>query len=90
MKKILLGAVSVACLCANFAQSEELNSQIKTNTSLETVIVTAQKKQTQLQKTPISISVLGANALENQHIQSLEDLMNGGTPSLRVAPFFSR
>jgi iron complex outermembrane receptor protein len=57
---------------------------------LEEVIVTAQKRATNLQKTPIAISVMSSQDLEQRHVQSLEDLMDGSVPSLRVAPFFAR
>jgi len=58
--------------------------------SLEEIVVTAQKTETNLQQTPIAISVLGGDDLRNRGVQSLGDLMTGGVPSLRVAPFFSR
>jgi len=59
-------------------------------TKLGDVVVTAQKRSTDLQKTPIAISVLNADALADRHIQSLVDLSSGAIPSLRVAPFYSR
>ena len=64
----------------------------KTNAdgSLNEVIVTAQKRPESLQKTPIAISVLSAEDLQNRHVQSLVDLQDGAIPSLRVAPFYSR
>ncbi|MET3472684.1 iron complex outermembrane receptor protein [Novosphingobium sp. 1529] len=58
--------------------------------TLDQIVVTAQKRKTDLQKTPIAISVLNAQALADRHIQSLVDLQSGGVPSLRVAPFYSR
>jgi iron complex outermembrane receptor protein len=57
---------------------------------LEEIVVTAQKTETNLQKTPISISVMSTEDLINRHAQSLEDLGDGSIPSLRVAPFFAR
>ena len=57
---------------------------------LEEIVVTAQKVETNLQNTPISISVLGANDLQSRGVHSLEDMMSGGVPSLRVAPFATR
>ena len=59
-------------------------------TGLSEVIVTAQKTATNLQKTPISISVLDGQDLENRHVQSLTDLITGGAPGLRVTPYASR
>ncbi|MEO0063236.1 MAG: hypothetical protein RLZZ08_1796, partial [Pseudomonadota bacterium] len=57
---------------------------------LNVITVTAQKREENLQQTPIAISVLGGNDLVNRHAQSLLDLGDGAIPSLRVAPFFSR
>jgi iron complex outermembrane receptor protein len=57
---------------------------------LDEVVVSAEKHETKLQDTPISISVLSSDALANRHAQSIEDLGDGSIPSLRVAPFFAR
>jgi iron complex outermembrane receptor protein len=57
---------------------------------LADVIVTATKRETNLQDTPISISVLGAEALEDRRVLSLMDLADGAVPSLRVATFEAR
>ena len=58
--------------------------------ALEEVVVTAQKREEDLQKTPISISVMKPADIENRHIQSLLDLQDGSIPSLRVLPFSGR
>ena len=58
--------------------------------SLAEVVVTAQKRATNLQDTPIAISAMDSEALKARHVQSIEDLGDGTIPSLRVAPFFSR
>ncbi|WP_343617073.1 TonB-dependent receptor plug domain-containing protein [Novosphingobium sp.] len=52
--------------------------------------MTAQKREENLQKTPISISVLKPTDIANRHIQSLLDLQDGSIPSLRVLPFSGR
>jgi iron complex outermembrane receptor protein len=57
---------------------------------LSEVIVTAQKRSENVQKVPVSISVLSAQGFTDSHIQSLGDLENGGIPSLHVVPFASR
>jgi iron complex outermembrane receptor protein len=57
---------------------------------LAEVVVTAQKRATNLQDTPIAISAMDSEALKARHVQSLEDLGDGSIPSLRVAPFFAR
>jgi iron complex outermembrane receptor protein len=54
------------------------------------IVVTATKRETNLQSTPISISVVNEQALRDRHIQSLYDLADGSVPSLRVATFEAR
>lgn len=57
---------------------------------LEDIVVTATKRETNLQKTPIAISVVGTQAIEDRHVQSLTDLADGSVPGLRVATFEAR
>ncbi len=58
--------------------------------ALTEIVVTAQKREENLQTTPISISVLKTADLANRHVQSLLDLQDGSIPSLRVLPFSGR
>jgi iron complex outermembrane receptor protein len=60
------------------------------DSGVEEIVVTATKRATNLQQTPISISVLGGAALKDRRVQSLLDLADGGVPSLRVATFEAR
>jgi iron complex outermembrane receptor protein len=57
---------------------------------LDDIVVTATKRETNLQDTPISISVMNSEALQNRHVQSLMDLADGAVPSLRIATFEAR
>jgi iron complex outermembrane receptor protein len=57
---------------------------------LADIVVTATKRETNLQKTPISISVIDTKALAERHVQSLIDLGDGAIPGLRVATFEAR
>lgn len=57
---------------------------------LEEVIVTAQKREESLQDTPISIAVLGAEALSERGITSITDLASSAVPSLRIASLAGR
>lgn len=57
---------------------------------IEEVVVTATKRETSLQDTPIAISVLNTKSLDDRHVQSLYDLADGAVPSLRVATFEAR
>lgn len=57
---------------------------------LDEVVVTAQKRETNLQDTPIAITVLSSAGLEDRQAISLGSLSDGAIPSLRVAPFVGR
>jgi iron complex outermembrane receptor protein len=58
--------------------------------SVGEIVVTATKRETNLQHTPIAIDVVSANALKDRHVQSLYDFADGAIPSLRVATFEAR
>lgn len=57
---------------------------------LDAIVVTALRRETNLQRTPISISVMDAEDLEDRHVQSLMDLSDGSIPGLRIATFEAR
>ena len=57
---------------------------------LSDIVVTATRRETNLQKTPISISVLDTQALTDRHVLSLFNLADGTIPSLRIATFEAR
>jgi iron complex outermembrane receptor protein len=57
---------------------------------LADIVVTATRRETNLQKTPISISVINTQGLTDRHVLSLYNLADGTIPSLRVATFEAR
>ncbi len=57
---------------------------------LAEVVVTAERRETNAQKTPVSISVVNAQAIQDRHIYSLTDLNDGSAPGLTVTPYASR
>jgi iron complex outermembrane receptor protein len=57
---------------------------------LAAIVVTATKRETNLQRTPIAINVANTQALTDRHANSLLDLGDGSIPSLRVATFEAR
>lgn len=95
-RTILLATTALALPFSAAAQEQKLvqlgaaDQQADAKAGLEEILVTAQKVETNLQKTPISISVLGADALQSRGVHSLQDMMSGSVPSLRVAPFATR
>ncbi len=95
LKKVLCAA------CAPLALSAFVEARAASDTQaaaapgsdaggLEEIVVTALKRETDLQATPIAISVLGSQGLEDRHVQSLLDLADGSIPGLRVATFEAR
>jgi len=57
---------------------------------LREIVVTATKRETNLQKTPIAITVVDPAMIKDRHVQSLIDLADGSVPSLRIATFEAR
>ena len=86
-RALLLATVTATAVLSSTARADITDID---NDSLPQIIVTAQRQETNLQKTPISISVLSSDDLTNRHTVSLESLGDGSIPSLRVAPFFAR
>jgi iron complex outermembrane recepter protein len=84
---LLLG--SALTTIAGVAAAQDV-ADTSSESSLGDIIVTATKRETNLQDTPISISVVGAEDLENRHVQSLMDLADGSVPGLRIATFEAR
>ncbi len=83
--RLMIGGALIAFMASPaFAQTATPNSGISE------VIVTATKSATNLQKTPIAISVIAGADIETRHVESLLNLADGALPSLRVATFESR
>ena len=95
--KFLMSTASWACIAMvlsapAYAADAASNQYVvaSNETVLESVVVTATKVATDLQKTPISISVLSGTAMTDRHAGSLISLQDGAIPSLRVATFEAR
>jgi iron complex outermembrane receptor protein len=65
-------------------------AQAMTQGEPEEVYVTATRRETLLQETPIAIGVVNTDDLEKRHVESLIDLAGGALPYLRVATFEAR
>ncbi len=63
---------------------------IDATSGLADIVVTATKRDTNLQNTPIAIAVMNAKDLEDRHVLSLADLGDGAIPSLHIVPLFAR
>lgn len=71
------------CLAVGAASGSLASAQEGQRVSLEEVIVTAQKREENLQEVPLSISAIGAQELDNRGIESLADL-NAVAPNVMV------
>src|SRR5437868_3259907 len=72
LTSVPLAAVMLATSPASFAQQAQ-PAQEQGNVVLENVIVTAQKRQEDLQQVPLSIQALGTVKLEEMHVTSFND-----------------
>lgn len=93
--RLLFGAAALSLMASSglaWAQPAELVLASVSGTPddvVDEIIVTATKRETSLQDTPIAISVLGAETLEANNVSALLDIA-GTLPSLRVSTFESR
>ncbi|CAN5465368.1 TonB-dependent receptor [soil metagenome] len=88
--KNLMSTVAWTCLAAVIAAPAFAAEAADQGPTVEEVTVTATKTETNLQQTPIAISVVTAAAMEDRHADSLLSLQDGAIPSLRVATFEAR
>ncbi|SEK00247.1 iron complex outermembrane recepter protein [Sphingobium sp. AP50] len=100
MPKLHLSAAVLATLCTVPALAQETNPAdvvpVKQPTSVDDteIIVTAQKRETALQETPIAITAIGGGGLDSRGIDSAVDLAtsvpganfstNGGATSITI------
>ncbi|WEK44704.1 MAG: TonB-dependent receptor [Candidatus Sphingomonas colombiensis] len=75
---------------ADAAAEAPVDPAASSQNGLQDVIVTATKRETSLQKTPIAMAVVDPTVIKDRHIQSMLDFADGGIPSLRVATFEAR
>ncbi len=96
-RTVALGGVALAVLAIGLADAHSVHAASASDgasatdaVALSEVIVTAERRATNAQKTPISISVVSAQAMEDRHIYSLTDLSDGSAPGLTVTPYANR
>ncbi len=83
-------AATAGEVAADAAAADAADAAAGDSAGLTEIIVTATKRETSLQKTPIAISVIGADDIKKRQVGSLAALADGAIPSLRVATFESR
>jgi iron complex outermembrane receptor protein len=89
---LLLASVSAPALAAPATSqpADATATEAPDSEGLGTIVVTATKRETNLQETPISMAVMSTEALKDRHVSSLYDLADGAVPSLRIATFEAR
>ena len=93
LSALMGGAALIALATPAFAQTAAVTAAGAAADQggwLDEVVVTATKRETNLQSTPIAISVVNAQVMEDRHVQSMLDLGDGAVPGLRVATFEAR
>ncbi len=76
MLKESRNSVSLLALVLGALSASPAVAQAQPTDQVETVIVTALKTATPLQKTPVAVTALGVAALNEQHVQTIQDLVH--------------
>jgi outer membrane receptor protein involved in Fe transport len=87
-KKLILASSVVATLaprCGSAQDASQNTSQDAGQTQLQTVVVTANRRQQSILNVPVSVSAQTQESLDRQGVRSLSDLANL-TPGLQFAP----
>ena len=92
MKHSLRMSVSLAVLgyLSGTQQAFSAEPAPAASIGVEEIMVSATKRQTNLQETPVAISVMSNEEMSKRHVLTLIDLADGAIPSLRVATFEAR
>lgn len=77
-------------ICAPFDEEASSAGKVSACPSLPDIVVTAEKLETLLQQTSVSMVALESDELAGLNVRSLKDLGSGIVPALRVVPFLGR
>ena len=76
---------SILAVAVSMAISAHVNAQRSTTTQIEEVVVTAQKREENMQDVAISMSAMDANAIEKSFARTIDDI-TGMSPNLIINP----
>ena len=82
--------VAIAAMPARAAEAAADAAADDGGAQVSELLVTAERRETTLQTTPIAVSVIDPAAIRDRHVESLISLADGAIPSLRVATFEAR
>lgn len=88
MRYRLLAGVA-ACCVTNFTATSTGWAQTasQADPDMGEIIVTATRRETTLQATPLAVSAVSAEALTAKGVNGLSDLSNGAVPGMQIASF---
>ena len=85
-KKLLMSSTAIALpLLASSVISNQAMAQREVSGSIEEVVVTAQKREENLQAVPASVSAMDASAIEKTFARDLMDVA-GVSPNMIIDP----
>ncbi|KMS56369.1 TonB-denpendent receptor [Novosphingobium barchaimii LL02] len=87
---LLAGSVLASMASTSVFAEAPATAEDAADSGLGDIVVTATKRETNLQETPIAMAVMSTETLKDRHVQSLYDLADGAIPSLRIATFEAR
>lgn len=73
---LMAGSAHAATDAAAEVAAKEAAAAEKNSTTITEVYVTATKRSTSLQKTPVAVTAINAAALDDNHVQTLQDVVN--------------
>jgi len=76
---------SILAVAVSMAISAQVHAQRTTTTQIEEVVVTAQKREENMQDVAISMSAMDANAIEKSFARTIDDI-TGMSPNLIINP----
>ena len=76
---------SLLAVAVSMAISGQVNAQRSTTTEIEEVLVTAQKREENMQDVAISMSAMDANAIEKSFARTIDEI-TGMSPNLIINP----
>lgn len=83
VRSLLGGVAAIAMIVPLAVQAQDAPEEVVEEAEGNMIIVTATKRETTLQETPVAVSVVSADALQREQIRDLRDLQTI-VPSLRV------
>ena len=87
-RRLLLATIAVAGICTG-VHSPSVIAQESEVTPLEEIVVTARRREENLQEVPVAVAVVDAAAIEARNIQSIDDVARF-VPGLSFSKAFGR